>query len=43
MCVGVLLQEVMSKFGLREGRDVQTYGLGVKEIWEVPEKNIKPG
>lgn len=39
----VVWQEVMSKFKLREGKDVQTYGLGVKEIWEVPEEKHKPG
>jgi hypothetical protein len=37
------LQEVMAHFKLREGVDVQTYGLGIKEIWEVPAENHKPG
>lgn len=33
----------MRKFDLRARADVQTYGLGIKEVWEVPEKNHKPG
>ncbi len=38
--LGKLLQE---KFNLNEGRDPQTYGLGLKELWEVkPEKHV-PG
>ena len=37
------LQAVMSKFGLREGKDEQTYGLGLKEVWRVPKEKCKPG
>lgn len=37
------VQELMRKFNLRAQSDVQTYGLGIKEVWEVPEKNHKPG
>jgi len=33
----------VERFGLRDGRDVQTYGLGVKEVWEVPESVADPG
>jgi hypothetical protein len=28
---------------LRKGKDVQTYGLGVKEVWEVPKETFKAG
>jgi electron-transferring-flavoprotein dehydrogenase len=28
---------------LRKGVDPQTYGLGVKELWEIPRANHKPG
>jgi electron-transferring-flavoprotein dehydrogenase len=37
--------EVEKKFGLREAADAtpQTYGLGIKEVWEIPEENLKPG
>lgn len=37
------LQAVISKFGLREGKDEQTYGLGLKEVWRVPKEKCKPG
>ncbi len=37
---GSLSESLMEKFGLREGVDPQTYGLGIKELWEVaPEKH----
>jgi electron-transferring-flavoprotein dehydrogenase len=34
-CRGSLSGELMEKFGLRDGVDPQTYGIGIKEIWEV--------
>ncbi|KAM3578076.1 hypothetical protein VYU27_000175 [Nannochloropsis oceanica] len=47
---GSCSEGVMAKFGLREignegGKrmDEQTYGLGIKEVWEVPEGQHKPG
>lgn len=30
-------------FHLREGKDPQTYGLGLKEVWQIPEEKIQPG
>ena len=33
----------MEKFDLRADCDPQTYGLGVKEVWEVPEENFRAG
>ena len=33
----------MQEFDLRADADPQTYGLGVKEVWEVPEENFKSG
>jgi len=42
-CRGSLSEGLMKKFGLREDADVQTYGLGLKEVWEVPEQQHKPG
>ncbi|MEO8384480.1 MAG: electron transfer flavoprotein-ubiquinone oxidoreductase [Betaproteobacteria bacterium] len=42
-CRGNLGKELQSKFKLRDGRDPQVYGLGLKELWEVkPEKHV-PG
>jgi electron-transferring-flavoprotein dehydrogenase len=42
-CRGSLAKQLMARFGLREGRDPQTYGIGTKELWEVPEANHRPG
>jgi len=39
-CRGSLAQELMAKFGLREGVDPQKYGIGIKELWQVaPERH----
>jgi electron-transferring-flavoprotein dehydrogenase len=42
-CRGSLSKQLMEKFQLREGVDPQTYGLGIKELWEIPRGNHKPG
>lgn len=42
-CHGSLSKEVINKFKLREGRDNQTYGLGIKEVWEVEPSKFKKG
>jgi electron-transferring-flavoprotein dehydrogenase len=42
-CRGSLSKQLMEKFNLREGVDPQTYGLGIKELWEIPRENHKPG
>jgi electron-transferring-flavoprotein dehydrogenase len=34
-CRGSLTGELMKTFGLRNGVEPQTYGIGIKEIWEV--------
>jgi electron-transferring-flavoprotein dehydrogenase len=39
-CHGSLTKELISKYNLRENSDPQTYGLGIKEVWEIsPEKH----
>ena len=39
-CRGQLSEKLMARFNLRDGANPQTYGLGIKEIWEVlPEKH----
>ncbi|HPD82937.1 MAG TPA: electron transfer flavoprotein-ubiquinone oxidoreductase [Alphaproteobacteria bacterium] len=39
-CHGSLTKELITKYNLRENSDPQTYGLGIKEIWEIdPEKH----
>jgi len=42
---GSCSESIISKFKLREkgGAAMQHYGLGIKEVWEVPEKNFKAG
>ena len=34
-CRGSLSAELMTTFGLRDGVEPQTYGIGIKELWEV--------
>src|SRR5947209_5350691 len=36
-CRGSLAKRLMARFNLHEGADPQTYGIGIKELWEVPE------
>ncbi len=42
-CRGSLAKQLMDRFDLRRGVDPQTYGLGIKELWEIPPGNHKPG
>ncbi len=42
-CRGSLAKQLMDRFDLRRGIDPQTYGLGIKELWEIPPGNHKPG
>jgi electron-transferring-flavoprotein dehydrogenase len=42
-CRGSLSKQLMVRFDLRRGVDPQTYGLGIKELWEIPPANHKPG
>lgn len=40
---GSLSKELIQKFDLRAGREPQTYGIGIKELWEVNPENHKQG
>lgn len=40
---GSLSKMVQSKFNLRDGKDPQTYGLGIKEVWKVRDEVYNPG
>lgn len=40
---GSLTKQLIKHFDLREGRCPQTYGIGIKEIWEVKPENHKKG
>lgn len=42
-CRGSLTQQLFQRFALREQVDPQTYALGIKELWEIPEAYHQPG
>ncbi|KAK9243983.1 hypothetical protein V1506DRAFT_523164 [Lipomyces tetrasporus] len=42
-CHGSLTKGVIKKYDLRREKDVQTYGIGLKEVWEVPEEDWREG
>ncbi len=42
-CRGHLGKQLEAKYKLRDGVDPQTYGIGIKELWEVPVENHRPG
>ena len=42
-CRGSLTKSLVQRFGLREGIDPQTYGIGIKELWEVKPEQHRPG
>ncbi|WP_430434027.1 electron transfer flavoprotein-ubiquinone oxidoreductase [Methyloversatilis sp.] len=42
-CRGHLGKELEQRFNLRDGVNPQTYGLGLKELWEVPAAQSQPG
>src|SRR5579872_3591838 len=42
-CRGSLTKTLVERFGLRQGIDPQTYGIGIKELWEVKPEQHRPG
>ena len=42
-CRGSLSKQAIDRFQLRAGIGPQTYALGVKELWEVPAEQHRPG
>ncbi|MFN7634114.1 MAG: NAD(P)/FAD-dependent oxidoreductase, partial [Acetobacteraceae bacterium] len=42
-CRGSLTQRLERSFGLRDGVEPQTYGLGIKELWEIPRERHVAG
>jgi len=40
---GSLTKQLIQKFDLAKGRNPQTYGVGVKELWEVPAGRMEAG
>ncbi len=42
-CRGSLTNTLFETFGLRDGVDPQTYGIGIKELWEIDPEKHQPG
>lgn len=42
-CRGSLTQQLFKIFNLRANCDPQTYGIGIKELWEIPETQHQSG
>jgi electron-transferring-flavoprotein dehydrogenase len=42
-CHGHLTKGLVKKFNLREKAEHQTYGIGLKELWEIPAEKHRPG
>ena len=42
-CRGSLTKTLFERFNLREGVDPQTFGIGIKELWEVEPSRHEPG
>ena len=40
---GHLGRQLMAKYDLNKGKDPQTYGIGIKELWEIDPAKHKPG
>lgn len=42
-CHGHLTKQLVKRFNLRENSESQTYGIGLKELWEINPEIHKPG
>ena len=42
-CHGSLSKVIIKKFGLDKDVQPQTHGIGIKEIWEIPQEQHRPG
>ncbi|MDH3588716.1 MAG: electron transfer flavoprotein-ubiquinone oxidoreductase, partial [Gammaproteobacteria bacterium] len=42
-CRGSLSKQLIAHYRLDEGKSPQTYGIGFKELWRVPEGRVQPG
>jgi electron-transferring-flavoprotein dehydrogenase len=40
---GHLGKQLIAKYRLDEGKDAQTFAIGIKELWEIPAEKAKPG
>ncbi len=42
-CRGSLTKQLVARLGLADGRGPQSYGLGIKELWQLPAGRVEPG
>ncbi|KAI3382264.1 hypothetical protein SNEBB_011446 [Seison nebaliae] len=42
-CHGHLTKEIIDNFQLREGKELQSYGIGLKELWRIKQEKHKAG
>ena len=42
-CRGHLTKTIFDRFDLREGKDPQTYAIGIKELWDIDPSKSEPG
>ncbi len=42
-CRGSVSKQLIRRFELGAGRSPQTFGLGLKELWQLPEGRVEPG
>lgn len=42
-CRGHLTKQIVKQFGLNSECEQQSYGIGIKEVWEIKPENHKPG
>jgi electron-transferring-flavoprotein dehydrogenase len=40
---GSLAKQIQARYGLAEGREPQKFGIGLKEVWQVPDAVFQPG
>ena len=42
-CRGSISKQLIRRFQLDAGKSPQTYGLGIKELWQLPPQRVEPG
>ncbi len=42
-CRGSVTKQLIARLGLADGRQPQTFGLGIKELWQLPPGRAEPG
>jgi electron-transferring-flavoprotein dehydrogenase len=40
---GSLAKQLLAKFDLQKGKEPQKFGIGIKELWQVPDAAFRPG